>query len=114
MKHGWKTGAIIPELKVGTYRDMHVPHCTYDRCTFHGIFFLFQTEMEKINSVELKETFSQLLANESLFSELQVISQSVFVTEVFCLRSFGLFLEVGQGLIRFQLDHFLSRSIKQS
>ena len=35
---------------------------------------LFQTEMEKINSIELKEAFSQLLANESLFSELQVIN----------------------------------------
>ncbi|XP_065889371.1 5'-nucleotidase domain-containing protein 3-like [Dysidea avara] len=44
LKHGWKTGAIIPELK---------------------------TEVEKINSVELKENFSQLLANESLFSDLQ-------------------------------------------
>ncbi|XP_065889369.1 5'-nucleotidase domain-containing protein 3-like isoform X3 [Dysidea avara] len=44
LKHGWKTGAIIPEL---------------------------QTEVEKINSTEMKEYLSQLLANEFLFSDLQ-------------------------------------------
>jgi len=54
---------------------------------------ILQSEVEKINSDELKEYFSQLLANESLFSELQVIVRPVeAMIIVYCKqRKFGEF-----------------------